>query len=270
MPSKVEVIVNYSKMLEGKRVFVTTGSQGIGKGIAVTFALHGAIVALGARNKEKLARAIEEVRALSPASRSYLCDMASRASVEEACDKILKDFGGIDILVNTVVVNNSKCAAHAYDEDVLERLIETNYKSGLRCMKKFVPGMIERGYGNIINISSIHGVQTMPGFGVYGGTKGAMNATARAAALDYADKGIRVNNICPGLIMSDNMLQEIEQYPPGAERDGFMAMLRAMQPLSPGQVEDVANAALFLASEMSNYITGQTIMVDGGASIKAH
>jgi len=262
--------MNYAQMLKGKRAFITTGSQGIGKGIAMTFVQHGAIVALGGRNKEKLYQVIENVRVLSPDSIAYHCDMANRISVEETCDKILKDFGGIDILVNTVGVNNCRCASHEYDEGILERLIETNYKSGLRCMKKLVPGMIERSYGNIINISSIHGVQTMPGFAVYGGTKGAMNATARAAALDYADKGIRVNNICPGLIMSDNILQEIEGYPVGPERDAFMAILVAMQPLSPGQVEDVANTALFLASEMSNYITGQTIMVDGGASIKAH
>lgn len=262
--------MNYAKLLEGKRAFITTGSQGVGKAIALAFASHGAVIALGARNKKKLAISIEEVQALSPASKSYLCDMSVRTEVEETCDKILSDFGGIDILVNVVGVNKSRCDIHEYDEDVLQRLIETNYKSGLRCMKKFVPGMIERRYGNIINISSIHAVQTMPGFGVYGGTKGAMNATARAAALDYADKGIRVNNICLGLIMSDIILEEIEEYPEGPERDAFISLLNQMQPLKPGKVEDVANTALFLASEMSAYITGQTIMLDGGASIKAH
>ncbi|MDE7006927.1 MAG: SDR family oxidoreductase, partial [Lachnospiraceae bacterium] len=111
---------------------------------------------------------------------------------------------------------------------------------------------------------------TMPGFGNYAGTKGTLNATARAMALDYADAGIRVNNISPGLIMSDNMLDEINTYPEGKEREDFMEMLRHMQPLLPGKMEDIANAALFLASDMSSYITGQTIMVDGGASIKAH
>ena len=262
--------MNYAKLLEGKRAFITTGSQGVGKAIAVAFARHGAIIALAARNKEKLAASIEEVRAFSPASKSYPCDMSVRSEVEGTCDKILDDFNGIDILVNVVGVNNSRCDIHEYDEDVLQRLIETNYKSGLRCMKKLVPGMIERRCGNIINISSIHAVQTMPGFGVYGGTKGAMNATARAAALDYADKGIRVNNICLGLIMSDIIYDEVEGYPVGPERDAFMSLLNRMQPLSPGKVEDVANSALFLASEMSSYITGQPIMLDGGASIKAH
>lgn len=89
-------------------------------------------------------------------------------------------------------------------------------------------------------------------------------------ALDYAKKGIRVNNISPGLILSDNMQDEILGYPEGEQRDHFMEMLRNMQPLPPGKMEDIANAALFLASEMSAYITGQTIFADGGASIKAH
>lgn len=262
--------MNYARLLEGKRAFITTGSQGIGKGIALLFAQHGAVIALGARNEAKLASAMQELEPLSFGSKAYVCDMGVREDVEKTCDRILTDFGGIDILVNTVGVNNARVPMHLWDEETMEKLLDTNYKSGLRCMKKLVPGMLERGEGSIINISSIHGVQTMPGFGLYSGTKGAMNAAARAAALDYAGTGIRVNTICPGLILSDNMLQEIEEYPEGKERDDFLKMLAKMQPLPPGQVEDVANAALYLASSMSSYVTGQALMVDGGASIKAH
>ena len=89
-------------------------------------------------------------------------------------------------------------------------------------------------------------------------------------ALDYAEYGIRINTICPGLILSDNMEDEIRTYPEGPEREAFMKLLEGMQPLPPGQMADVANAALFLASPMSAYTTGAVIMVDGGASIKAH
>ncbi len=262
--------MNYTKLLEGKRAFITTAGQGIGLGIAVLFAQHGAEVAIAARNPKKLERALREIRQYSPSSQGYLCDLSVREQVESTCDEILKDMGGVDILVSTVGVNPQKGPIHTYEEEMLELLLETNYKSGLRCMKKFVPGMLERGCGNIVFISSIHGVQTMPTFGLYAGTKGAMNATARAAALDYARKGVRVNVICPGLILSDNMIDEINTYPEGPERDAFLELLDKMQPLSPGSVDDISNAALFLASDMSSYITGQTIMVDGGASIKAH
>lgn len=262
--------MNYTKLLEGRRAFVTTAGQGIGLGIAVLFAQHGAQVAIAARNPQKLERALREVQQFSQTSRGYLCDLSEREQVENTCDTILKDMGGVDILVSTVGINPNKGPIHTYDEETLNLLLETNYKSGLRCMKKLVPGMLDRGFGNIIFISSIHGVQTMPTFGIYAGTKGAMNATARAAALDYARKGVRVNVICPGLILSDNMMDEISTYPEGPERNAFLELLDNMQPLAPGSVEDISNAALFLASDMSSYITGQAIMVDGGASIKAH
>ena len=89
-------------------------------------------------------------------------------------------------------------------------------------------------------------------------------------ALDYAEDGIRVNCICPGLIMSDNMVDEINTYSEGKERNEFMEFLYKMQPLEPGTMEDVADAALYLASDMSSYMTGQLLMLDGGASVKAH
>lgn len=137
-------------------------------------------------------------------------------------------------------------------------------------MKAFVPGMLENHQGNIVNISSIHSVMSMPGYMIYAGTKAALNASSRVMALDYARQGIRVNTICPGLILSDVLQDEINSYPAGEARNEFMEMLDRMQPLSPGHMIDIANAALFLASDMSAYMTGQTIMVDGGASIKAH
>lgn len=261
--------MNYEKMLEGKRVFITTGSQGIGKSIALLFAEHGAAVAVGGRNRPKLLKAVEEIREICPGAKGYVCDLSRAEQTEETCRQVLKDFGGIDILVNTVGVNR-RCAAHEVSMECLEELLETNYKSGVRCMRQLLPGMLERHYGVIINISSIHSVMTMPGNFIYAGTKGAMNASARAAALDYAESGIRVNNICPGVILSDAVTDEIRQYPEGEERDAFVNLLRSMQPMEPGRSEDIANAALYLASDMSAYVTGQTLMVDGGASIKAH
>lgn len=261
--------MNYEKLLEGKRVFVTTGSQGIGKAIAILFAKQGATVCVGGIDQERLGESIQEIQGIQPKSKSYYCDLGSPVETEGVCDEIIKDFGGIDILVNTVGVNQ-RMVAHEVDMDVLEKLMETNYKSGIRCMKKFIPGMLERGYGNIVNISSIHSRMTMPGNLMYAGTKGAVNASARAMALDYADKGIRVNTICPGVILSDFVKNEIFSYPEGKERNDFIHLLEMMQPMKPGTSEDVANAALYLASEMSSYVTGQIIMVDGGASIKAH
>ena len=248
--------MDYQQLLKDKRVFITTGARGIGKAIALLFAQQGAVVAVGGRNKAALVETERELRSINPKCLGLACDLSHSEETENVCKKLLELWGGVDI--------NHHCTAHLYSDELMEQLLETNYKSGLRCMRCFMPGMLERGYGNIINISSIHSEMSMPGYLVYAGTKGAMNAAARVMALDYARKGIRVNNICPGLIISDSLKDEIAGYPEGSEREAFLELLE------PGKMEDIANAALFLASDMSSYITGQSLMVDGGASIKAH
>lgn len=264
-------ILNFNRLLEGKRAFITTGARGIGKEIAVLFARQGAIVAVGGRNEDMLLSTMEEIKEFSPKSKGYVVDLSNQSEVEKICDDILSDLGGIDILVNTVgIKTNVDKAVHECDDENIMNVWDTNYFCALSCIKKFIPGMMRRKQGNIVNISSIHGSMTMPGFGIYAGTKGALNATSRAMALDYADYGIRVNNVSPGLILSDNVMDEIHSYPEGKERDEFMDMLYHMQPLSPGKMEDIANAVLYMASDMSAYVTGQTLLVDGGASIKAH
>ena len=261
--------MDYNRQLAGKRALITTGGRGIGKAIALLFARQGATVYVGSRNEKALERTMAEIKATSSASRGYALDLSDPDATERVCDEMLRDAGGIDILVCTVGVNEKR-PAHEWTDETMARLWEMNYLSGMRFARKVLPGMIERGQGSIVNISSIHSAYSMPGYSMYAATKGAMNAAARVMALDYAACGIRVNTICPGLIMSDVMMDEVMSHPAGKERDDFLKLLDGMQPLPPGQMEDIANAALFLAGDMSKYITGQTIFVDGGASIKAH
>ncbi len=261
--------MDYNKQLAGKRALITTGGRGIGKAIALLFARQGAAVYVGSRNEEALERTMREIREISPASRGYALDLSDPEATERVCDEMLADAGGIDVLVSTVGIN-AKGPAHEWTDETMARLWETNYLSGMRFARKVLPGMIERRQGSIVNISSLHSAYSMPGYSMYAATKGAMNAAARVMALDYAPYGIRVNTICPGLIMSDVMKDEVRSHPEGRERDDFLRLLDGMQPLPPGQMEDIANAALFLAGDMSKYITGQTVFVDGGASIKAH
>ena len=137
-------------------------------------------------------------------------------------------------------------------------------------MKAFIPDMINNGGGRIINISSIHSVMTLPNYGAYAASKGAMNAMARAAALDYAKYNIRVNTIALGVIMSDTMKALYSHITDEEELKIAYHKHDLSQPLPCGTCEDVANTALYLASDMSNYLTGQVIMLDGGASIKAY
>lgn len=261
--------MDYNQLLLNKTAFITTGARGIGRAIALLFAKQGATVLVGGKNRRALKETVEVLRAISPRSSGYEVDLSQAEQTEAVCRDVISAYGGIDILVNTVGIN-ARGPAHTWEDSAMDRLFETNYLSGMRCVRQFLPGMIERKNGSIVNISSIHSEFTMPGNAMYAATKGAMNASARAMALDYARAGVRVNNICPGLIMSDTLMDEVYAHREGIEREEFLSVLDGMQPLEPGKVEDIAHAALFFASELSAYVTGQTLFVDGGASIKAH
>lgn len=262
-------IADYNRMLEGKRVFLTTAARGIGRSIALLFARQGAEIYFGGRNEKWVRQAREEIGAVAPVCRGYVFDLSDARQSEETARTVLQDSGGIDILVNTVGVN-CHCTVETYQDEDMFRLLETNYLSGLRFARQFVPGMCRRGSGSVINISSIHSVMTQPNNMLYAGTKGAMNAAARAMALDCAPYGVRVNIICPGVIMSDVMYDALDSMQTQKEKEDFWRICRNCQPLPPGQMGDIANTALFLASDMGAYITGQHILVDGGTSIRAH
>jgi len=261
-------IPDYNHLLQGKNVLITTAARGIGKSIALLFARQGADVYFGGRNEEYVRATEKELQAIRPGCRGYVVDLAKAEQTEAFADAVLRDSGGIDVLVPTVGVNCHGPSAQYKDEDMF-RLLETNYLSGLRCVRKVIPGMQARGGGSIVNISSIHSLMTQPNNMLYAGTKGAMNSASRAIALDYAKDHIRINTICPGVVVSDIFYDDMDAMTP-EELSRFHDNIRRCQPLEPGRMQDVANTALFFASDMSAFITGQVLLVDGGTSIKAH
>lgn len=261
-------IADYNHMLQGKNVLITTAARGIGKSIALLFARQGADVYFGGRNEEYVRATEKELQAVRPGCRGYVVDLADAGQTEAFADAVLRDSGGIDVLVPTVGVN-CHCPGAQYTDEDMFRLLETNYLSGLRCMRKVIPGMQTRGGGSIVNISSIHSLMTQPGNMLYAGTKGAMNSASRAIALDYAKDHIRINTICPGVVVSDVFYDDMDSMTP-EQLSRFHDNVRRCQPLEPGRMQDIANAALFFASDMSAFVTGQVLLVDGGTSIKAH
>ena len=261
-------ITDYNQLLKGKNVLITTAARGIGKSIALLFAQQGADVYFGGRNEEYVRTTEKELQEVRPGCRGYVVDLAKADQTEEFVSCVMRDSGGIDVLVATVGVNCHGPAAEYKDEDMF-RLLETNYLSGLRCLRKVIPSMQARGGGSIVNISSIHSLMTQPGNMLYAGTKGAMNSASRAIALDYAKDHIRINTICPGVVISDVFYDDIERMTP-EELSKFRDNVRRCQPLDPGRMQDIANTALFFASDMSAFITGQVLLADGGTSIKAH
>lgn len=152
----------------------------------------------------------KELQAIRPGCRGYVVDLAKADQTEAFVDAAVKDSGGFDILVSTVGVN-CHCPAAEYKDEDMFRLLETNYLSGVRCARKVIPTMQARGGGSIINISSIHSLMSQPTNMLYAGTKGAMNAAARVMALDYAKDNIRVNTICPGVVISDVMYDDMDK-----------------------------------------------------------
>ena len=230
--------LDFNRLLDGKKAVITTGARGIGRETAMLFAQQGARVFVGGRNEQTLSETMKEIQKLSPSSKGFVADLSKKEDIERACDEILSREGGIDILVNTVGINEQH-PLHQCSDRLIEKMLMTNYMSGIYFSRKFLPSMMENKSGNIVNISSIHGTVTMPGFDIYAGTKGAVNATARAMALDYAPYGIRVNNVSPGLILSDVMMDEIHTYPEGEKRDAFWDMLDNMQPLPPGKMSSI-------------------------------
>ena len=261
-------IPDYNHMLQGKNVLITTAARGIGKSVALLFARQGADVYFGGRNEEYVRATEKELQTIRPGCRGYVVDLAKAEQTEAFVDAVLRDSGGIDVLVPTVGVNCHGPSAQYKDEDMF-RLLETNYLSGLRCVRKVIPGMQARGGGSIVNISSIHSLMTQPNNMLYAGTKGAMNSASRAIALDYAKDHIRINTICPGVVVSDIFYDDMDAMTP-EELSRFHDNIRRCQPLEPGRMQDIANTALFFASDMSAFITGQVLLVDGGTSIKAH
>lgn len=262
------IILDYNHLMAGKTAFVTTAARGIGKSIAVLFARQGATVYFAGRNPAYVKQAEEELQRIQPGCRGYVCDLANAAQSEATARQALEDSGGFHSLVCTVGVN-CHCTVEDYLDEDMARLMETNYLSGLRFARRFMPSL-RANRGSVVFISSIHSAMTQPSNMLYAGTKGAMNAAARAMALDFAADGVRVNTVCPGLILSDVMQDLMNDMPTQEEKDAFLQHCDRCQPLPAGCMEDIANATLFFASDMGAYVTGQTLMVDGGTSIKAH
>lgn len=254
-------------LLEGKKVLVTAGASGIGKAIALRFAEQGAAIAIADLDRHNGQATLDELRKWNSSSQFVHADFSNRRDTESALQTVLQKMGRIDVLINGVGIPSRK-PIHEIEEEEWDRFFDTNLKSMYRCCKACIPGMIEAGGGAIVNISSINGLASRPHYDVYSATKGAMLAATKAMALSYAQYGIRVNAICPGLIMSSTVSQEVEENPNQAV---FMEKLNGMQPLGrPGTPEEIADGALFLASSMSSFVTGTYLLIDGGALAQAH
>lgn len=251
------------KLLEGKTALITGATRGIGKGIALKFASEGANIAFTGRGaNEDMLAALEatrqEVEALGVKCIAYASDAANFAQTEETVKKVKEDFGSIDILVNNAGITKDGLMLRMTEEQ-WDTVINANLKSAFNFIHACLPIMMRQRGGSIINMSSVVGVHGNAGQANYAASKAGMIALAQSVAQEMGPKGIRVNTIAPGFIetaMTEALPDEIRK-----EWTKKIPLRHA------GQTEDVANTALYLASDLSSYVTGQVIQVDGGMNM---
>jgi NAD(P)-dependent dehydrogenase (short-subunit alcohol dehydrogenase family) len=242
--------------LKGQVAVITGGTSGIGEACVYLFAREGARVVLAGRSREKGERI--EARVLQEGGTAHFIrtDVSRDEDAKNLIQETHKRFQQIDILVNNAGIGQ-QTPLHLMEEGEWDQVLDINLKSVFLCSRHALPIMQGQKRGSIINMASILGLVGFPGAGAYNASKGGMRLLSRNMALDYAKDGIRVNNICPGFIRTPMIEKELD--------GDTLKFLAGAHPLGRlGKPEEVAQAALFLASEESSFITGSDIFVDGG------
>jgi len=250
--------------LDQRVAIVTGGGTGMGRNIALEFAKAGADVVVTSRNPANLERVAGEVKALGRHSLAVTTDVSVAEQVRNMVEKTLGTFGRIDILVNSAGVSQ-RTLIMAMPEEEWDSIIDINLKGVFLCTKAVAKYMIEQKYGKIINISSLLGVRaTRWGMSAYSASKAGVIQLTKASALEFAYYGINVNCIAPGSIETDiykrgRTAEQVKQWLEFAKKSPMRRV---------GTTQDIANLALFLASDESSFITGEIIIIDGGVNAR--
>jgi NAD(P)-dependent dehydrogenase (short-subunit alcohol dehydrogenase family) len=246
--------------LTGKTAMVTGGTRGLGEVSAIALAKAGADVAVCGRNEENLDRVSGAIVDLGRSAAGFFLDVTSKESISRGVDQILKQFGKIDILVNNAGVNY-RVPVLEFPEDMWDLVLSTNLKGYFLVAQAVVPQMLERGYGKVINMGSILGTVALPMQAAYASSKGGVDQLTKVMALEWAKQGVRVNAI--GLTYFETEL--VAQLRNDPERFNF---INERTPMGRwGYPPELEGIVIFLAAPASDFITGQTIYIDGGWTV---
>jgi NAD(P)-dependent dehydrogenase (short-subunit alcohol dehydrogenase family) len=249
-----------ARRLDGRVVFVTGASSGIGAAAVRRFAAEGAVVAAAARRKDRIDALAAELRETSHEALAVPCDVTDERSVADAVAEVVRTFGRLDGAFNSAGVGGGHRRLHELDTDLLDTVLATNLRGPFLCMKYEVAAMLEAGGGSIVNCSSIGGLIGGPGNADYAASKFGLAGLVRCAARDYAPDGIRVNAIAPGPTRSEMF----DRWMPTEEARADMAGRFPLNYIA--HPDDMARAALFLLSDESRWTTGTVLACEGGAA----
>ncbi|MCH3885254.1 3-oxoacyl-[acyl-carrier-protein] reductase [Tenacibaculum aquimarinum] len=244
------------KLLENKTAIITGASRGIGRGIAVEFAKQGCNVAFTYSSSVEAATALEtELKALGVNAKGYQSNAADFDAAQELAKNVLEEFGSIDVLINNAGITKDNLLMRISEDD-FDKVIQVNLKSVFNLTKAVIRPMMKQRKGSIINMSSVVGLKGNAGQSNYAASKAGILGFSKSVALELGSRNIRSNVVAPGFIETE-MTAKLDQKVVEGWRNDI--------PLKRGGTpEDIANACVFLASDMSSYITGQTLSVDGG------
>jgi len=252
--------------LAGRRALITGGGTGIGRATAVLFGREGAKVMVSGRRRPELEEAVREVQRGGGTAGYVQGDVSTQSDAEQMVEQAAATLGGLDILVNNagIIVRNASVTAVSIED--WERVLNIDL-TGVFLVSRFaLQHMVKAGHGGaIVNVSSVSGIMADPNSAPYNAAKGGLNLLTKNMALDYAPRGIRVNAVCPGRVATPMPKSRLK---PGDDWEHVLRQWGQNIPLGRvGQPEDIAQAILFLASDEAAWITGATLVVDGGSTI---
>jgi NAD(P)-dependent dehydrogenase (short-subunit alcohol dehydrogenase family) len=243
--------------LGNKIALITGGGRGLGRAIALAFADAGADVAVASRTREQLDEVVREIRGRNRRGIAIEADVTSSASVAQMVETARKEFGRIDVLVNSAGLGWMSRLTQT-DDDVWKLIIETNLTGTFYCCRDVARLMVEQKSGSIINIASVAGVKGPPGLGAYAASKGGVIALTRVLALENVRHNVRVNAIAPGYFRTDMNAAALDDPELGPKIIGRIPMRRA------GRPEEIGPLAVFLASDQASFVTGEVYFISGG------
>ena len=248
--------------LAGKTAIITGGGTGIGKATANLFAENGANVVITGRRTSKLEEVVSDAQSKGHVIDHFTCDVSDEDNCKATVEYTIEKYGQIDILFNNAGVLYPG-TTHETDTELWDKIFKTNVNGTYFMSKHTIPHMLERKYGAIVNNSSVGGLKALPGYAAYIASKGAITQLTRSMALEYADKGIRVNAVCPGVIETPMVTEGIfERLEDKTQAEQFMVSLHPIGRL--GQPEEIAHSVLFLVDDNIGFMTGNMLSVDGG------